>query len=815
MFRLSKIGPLVHALAGLIPLAWGHVVSNNGYLSDLPNPGLIAFCVLLALLPDIDTHSSVLGRLVPEISRAIERHYGHRSITHSFAANLVVAGVTYLLAPDWLALTLAYTSHLIIDMIVGGESGVPLLWPLPWRMRLMQVSPATRGELATGVLALAFVLLPFAAPVTASEARSIIPSRPTPTPTRTPIPPTPVTVSIRIDHVADPDNEILVHVGDRIQQGDLIANLMTLKKKHLLDSLAQIAASKHTLPSPLLSPTQGEIQRGLGNRTLTVGQLLASSSTPTPEAAPSVPLLEIAEANAMLQIAIAQATAAAERAYPDASDLFAAEAALAINARELQQAQSAYDQEKWKPNVAMLPVSLALERATNNYNLAAARATSVAKIDYQALDLASARLQQDYINYQQRIATPTPRNSATPTPTSTPTKIPTPTRTATPLPLLDASKVEIRSLIAGTIVDIRIISITGNEATVEIQVAPAHGQSPVQPPNLPEAGTSRAVTANGSISTAFTHTGVDIEQLLIERIQAAQRTIDMAAFELNLDRVADSLLDAHRRGVAVRFITDEEYGLGEDTEPGHGQFSRLQAAGIEVRDDGRESLMHNKFWIFDGQAVWTGSTNITTNGTQRNNNNVILFDAPAMAEIYQAEFDELWAGQFGPDSPSAVGSQAVELDGVPVEVWFGPEDGVGDRLVELILDAQESIRFMAFSFTHDGMGTAMQQKAQELGNVQGIFEARGSGTEYSELSRLHCESIADVRTDGNPGAMHHKVIVLDEQIVVTGSFNFSANANERNDENLVIVWDEGIALAYLAEFGRRWGEGSVVGGVCD
>ncbi|MCB0129140.1 MAG: hypothetical protein KDE58_43035 [Caldilineaceae bacterium] len=50
-----------------------------------------------------------------------------------------------------------------------------------------------------------------------------------------------------------------------------------------------------------------------------------------------------------------------------------------------------------------------------------------------------------------------------------------------------------------------------------------------------------------------------------------------------------------------------------------------------MRDDGRTALMHNKFWIFDSQSVWTRATNITHKGTQRNNNNVLLFESPALA----------------------------------------------------------------------------------------------------------------------------------------------------------------------------------------
>lgn len=88
-----------------------------------------------------------------------------------------------------------------------------------------------------------------------------------------------------------------------------------------------------------------------------------------------------------------------------------------------------------------------------------------------------------------------------------------------------------------------------------------------------------------------------IEGKLIEKINAAQNSIHIAAFEFDLTPVADALIAARQRGVDVRWVTDDENGLEADEEPGRGQFAMLQNAGIEVRADARSALMHNKFII--------------------------------------------------------------------------------------------------------------------------------------------------------------------------------------------------------------------------
>jgi phosphatidylserine/phosphatidylglycerophosphate/cardiolipin synthase-like enzyme len=296
-----------------------------------------------------------------------------------------------------------------------------------------------------------------------------------------------------------------------------------------------------------------------------------------------------------------------------------------------------------------------------------------------------------------------------------------------------------------------------------------------------------------------------IPEKLIEYIDGAQETIHIASFEFNLTPVADALIAAHERGVEVQWVTDDEHGIEADEEEGHGQFEMLEHAGIEVKDDGRGALMHNKFWIFDSRVVWTGSTNITTNGNFRNNNNVIVIESPELAVIYEREFQEMWNGEFGPTSPSTVDQQALTIDSTQIQVLFAAEDEVVSKLVPLVESAESSVRVMAFAFTHDDLGAALLERAEAGVDVKAIFETRGSETEYSELRGLYCAGVP-ARQDGNPGTFHHKVFIIDDEIVVTGSLNFSSNADDSNDENVLVIANKDIAAEYLQEFDRRWAE---------
>jgi phosphatidylserine/phosphatidylglycerophosphate/cardiolipin synthase-like enzyme len=299
-----------------------------------------------------------------------------------------------------------------------------------------------------------------------------------------------------------------------------------------------------------------------------------------------------------------------------------------------------------------------------------------------------------------------------------------------------------------------------------------------------------------------------VEERLIAHINAAQTSIHIASFEFDLTATAQALIAAKQRGVDVRWVTDDENGLLADDEPGHGQFAMLSAAGIEVKDDlGRSAFMHNKFWIFDKQIVWTGSTNITKNGMYDQNNNVVVIRSPELAAIYEREFDEMWNGQFGARSPSTLTDQSVNINGTQILVIFTSEDSALENvIVPFVQGAQSSVYFMAFSYTDYPLAEAMILRHQAGADVAGVFEAFGSETESSELRTLFCGEVP-VRQDGNGGFLHHKVIIVDERYVITGSLNFSTRAETTNDENVIILDNPDIAKLYIEEFERVWAIG--------
>ena len=284
-----------------------------------------------------------------------------------------------------------------------------------------------------------------------------------------------------------------------------------------------------------------------------------------------------------------------------------------------------------------------------------------------------------------------------------------------------------------------------------------------------------------------------IENNLIQKIDAAQVSIDVAVFEFDIESVAEALIRAEQRGVDVRVVYDDEHS---DPDP---QIGEVKSAGIQAVPDKRQAYMHNKFFVFDDQCVWTGSFNISMNAAYRNNENALYFCSKEAAADYSTEFDEMFAGQFGPDSPSNTPYPSFTVGGSTVEVYFAPEDHVMDKVINAVSEADTSIHFMAYSFTDDGLANAMIADANRGVVIEGVFETTGADTQYSECGTLLKKGF-DIRLDGNPRTFHHKVIIIDGDTVILGSFNYSSNADTQNDENLLIVHDASLAAAYEQQY---------------
>ncbi|MBA1446791.1 MAG: phospholipase D-like domain-containing protein [Chromatiales bacterium] len=301
----------------------------------------------------------------------------------------------------------------------------------------------------------------------------------------------------------------------------------------------------------------------------------------------------------------------------------------------------------------------------------------------------------------------------------------------------------------------------------------------------------------------------DLESPIVEFIEQAQKKLDVAIQELESEPIARALVNAAHNGVSVRLVLEGDYLIEREDlddvfvqcgkkEQNRSMLNALHRAGINAKLDYNPRIFHQKFMVRDRSAVLTGSTNFTPTGTQKNLNHLVTVQDQKVAREYASEFREIWSGAFGKRHfKSRKAPKEVDVSGVRVKVLFAPDHSPEMEIMKQMLKARERIDFAIFTFSKSsGIDDAMI--ALRLGGIpiRGVFDA-GQGNQYWAASKGLAESGAEVYlarkgrgwSPGRLGKLHHKLMVIDDSVIIAGSFNYTKPANTLNDENIIIIGD--------------------------
>ena len=331
-----------------------------------------------------------------------------------------------------------------------------------------------------------------------------------------------------------------------------------------------------------------------------------------------------------------------------------------------------------------------------------------------------------------------------------------------------------------------------------------------------------------SVSRGENAQTVNLSQKFINRINAAQYSVDAALYSLSGAvgaNVASSFISAKNRGVKVRVIGEKD---NQSTAP----WNTLKSNGITVIDDGFDAtnagagLMHNKFAVFDYRDtsnftddwIWSGSWNATDSGTDTDAQNSIEIQDKSLAGAYTLEFNEMWGSDS--DVPNSSNSRfgirktnntphLFNIAETPIELYFDPSDQTTTHIGEALNSAESSINIAMLTFTKDDLAHILVNQKNAGKKVRAILDNNtDSGNEFSYLQT----NGVDIHLKGNAltGYLHHKYAVIDaetnleNQTIITGSHNWSNAAETTNNENTLIIHSKRIANLYLQEFKARY-----------
>jgi phosphatidylserine/phosphatidylglycerophosphate/cardiolipin synthase-like enzyme len=334
-------------------------------------------------------------------------------------------------------------------------------------------------------------------------------------------------------------------------------------------------------------------------------------------------------------------------------------------------------------------------------------------------------------------------------------------------------------------------------------------------------------------------TAAEVAGWLVRFVEPAQHSLDLALYDLRLSApvaavVGDAFRAAAARGVAVRVIYNVDHpALHADVA--RPPIPPPPAADPGLADDlggparpvpGVPDLMHHKYVVRDGAAVWTGSTNWTDDSWQREENIVVTVESPAVAAWYASNFQELW-DRPDVEASGATAEPAVAVAGASVRAWFCPGGGqnLAHRIAKAIGAARRRIRITSPVLTSGPvLGTLAEVASDGRVDVAGVLDAtqmaqvlhqwheNGNGEWKVPLLARSLAGGAWSAKESTPWGhgtvhdyMHAKATVADDTVFV-GSYNLS-HSGEKNAENVLEIRDAALAdqmASFCDDIRRRY-----------
>ena len=335
-------------------------------------------------------------------------------------------------------------------------------------------------------------------------------------------------------------------------------------------------------------------------------------------------------------------------------------------------------------------------------------------------------------------------------------------------------------------------------------------------------------TVDNSVSTGANAIYVNdaVDDTLINYINRAKESIDIAIYNFGaqgVSNIAGALNAAYARDVRIRLVVNgntANQGI-ENLNPNIKKIASPTGAN--------DGIMHNKFVVFDAYSldpndpiVWTGSTNWTSENVNTDANNVIIIQDQSLAIGYTLEFNEMW-GSSGPDPNQANARfgfnkldntpHEFKVRGLEVYCYFSPSDGVNQKIIDAIGTANTDIEVNTMLITRSDIGYALRDKANVGVNTRVIVNSDGDCSE-TVVNTLTNSLGANFRKYGESGMLHSKAMIVDQSnaqsdpLVLAGSHNWSASANDKNDENTLVIYDATIANIFYQEFIARYNAGT-------
>ena len=309
------------------------------------------------------------------------------------------------------------------------------------------------------------------------------------------------------------------------------------------------------------------------------------------------------------------------------------------------------------------------------------------------------------------------------------------------------------------------------------------------------------------------HGNTKICKEIIHQINNAQSSIDIAIYGYDrVPKIERAIKRAIERGVKVRLVHDID-SSNKNIYSNTDYFAKLvknsscDTAPSYIKDKRKytNSIMHNKFYIFDNQIVITGSANLShTDMSDYNTNCIAVIYSDKLASIYKKEFEQMYNGKFHNIKEKINNKENIKVGDSTISAYFSPKDNtVNSAIIPKINSAKKYIYIPTFLITDKNVTNALINARKRGVDIKIIVDATNAKNTASKHNVLRRSGIK-VKTENYAGKLHSKTILIDDKYCIIGSMNLSKSGNYKNDENILIINNSVLTKFYKNFFIYLW-----------
>lgn len=274
---------------------------------------------------------------------------------------------------------------------------------------------------------------------------------------------------------------------------------------------------------------------------------------------------------------------------------------------------------------------------------------------------------------------------------------------------------------------------------------------------------TKVAQTNDSIQLYSNHVNDDLKNVFLNAILSAKHSIYLKIYSLTDEKIIQAI-NAQSEKVAITIVYDKNASKGIRSKLNN---------NIKTHAVKSIGLMHQKILIIDDDEVFLGSANMTSESLRMHGNLVLSFHSKEVANHVTLSTNQ---------NPFS-----CDLNNQPIEFWQLPDVKASDKLIQMINTAQKSICIAMFTWSHHDLAKAVINAHNKGIKVSAIIDNNSAKGASNKIAKMLAENGVLVKTNQSIGLLHHKFLLIDEEILINGSANWTQAAFTKNSDCFMIM----------------------------